>query len=44
MLEALKSPIMIRNLQIRNRVVMSPVTTRFASESGGSNQATDRLP
>jgi 2,4-dienoyl-CoA reductase-like NADH-dependent reductase (Old Yellow Enzyme family) len=34
MLEALKSPIMIRNLQIRNRVVMSPVTTRFASESG----------
>ena len=34
MLEALKSPIMIRNLQIRNRVVLSPVTTRFASESG----------
>jgi 2,4-dienoyl-CoA reductase-like NADH-dependent reductase (Old Yellow Enzyme family)/thioredoxin reductase len=34
MLEALKSPIMIRNLQIRNRVVFSPVTTRFASESG----------
>ena len=34
MLEALKSPIMIRNLQIRNRAVFSPVTTRFASESG----------
>jgi len=34
MLEALKSPIMIRNLPIRNRVVMSPVTTRFASENG----------
>ena len=34
MLEALKSPIMIRNLEIRNRVVMSPVTTRFASETG----------
>ena len=35
MLEALKSPITIRNLQIRNRTVMSPVTTRFASENGG---------
>jgi len=42
MLEALKSPIMIRNLQIRNRVVMSPVTTRFASESGAvTNQLID---
>lgn len=35
MLDALKNPIMIRNLQIRNRVVMPPMATRFASENGG---------
>lgn len=35
MLDALKNPIIIRNLQIRNRVVMPPMATRFASENGG---------
>ena len=34
MLDALKSPIMIRNLKVRNRVVMPPMATRFASENG----------
>jgi len=34
MLEALKSPIMIRHLEVRNRVVMPPMATRFASEGG----------
>jgi len=35
MFDALESPILIRNLQIRNRVVMPPMVTRFASERGG---------
>ena len=34
MLDALKSPITIRNLQVRNRIVMPPMTTRLASASG----------
>jgi len=34
MLDALKNPLEIRNLLIRNRVVMPPMATRFASESG----------
>jgi 2,4-dienoyl-CoA reductase-like NADH-dependent reductase (Old Yellow Enzyme family)/thioredoxin reductase len=35
MLDALKDSIRIRNLTIRNRVVMPPMVTRFASERGG---------
>lgn len=35
MLEALQKPIKIRNLEVRNRVVMPPMVTRFASERGG---------
>jgi 2,4-dienoyl-CoA reductase-like NADH-dependent reductase (Old Yellow Enzyme family)/thioredoxin reductase len=34
MLDTLKSPILIRNLKVRNRVVMPPMATRFASETG----------
>jgi len=34
MLDALKQPIMIGNIKVRNRVVMPPMATRFASESG----------
>jgi len=34
MLDALKSPIMIGNLKVRNRVVLPPMATRFASENG----------
>jgi hypothetical protein len=34
-LETLKNPIRIKNLEVRNRVVMPPMVTRFASERGG---------
>lgn len=35
MLEALLSPIMIGSMEVRNRVVMPPMATLFASENGG---------
>ena len=35
MLDALQKPIRIRNLLIRNRAIMAPMATRFASETGG---------
>ena len=35
MLATLQTPIRINNLEIRNRVVMPPMATRFASERGG---------
>jgi len=34
MLDALRQPIMIRNLMVRNRAVLPPMATRFASENG----------
>ncbi len=34
-LEALKSPTRIKNLEIRNRVVMPPMVTNFAADTGG---------
>ncbi len=34
MLSALMNPIQIGNLKVRNRVVMPPLATLFASESG----------
>lgn len=38
MLDALMSPILIGSLKVRNRVVMPPMATLFASESGGATQ------
>lgn len=38
MLKSLNSPIKIKNLEIRNRAVMPPMVTRFASEKGGVTQ------
>jgi len=41
MLDALKSPIRIRNLKVHNRVVMPPMATRFASEKGAATKYSD---
>jgi len=39
-LSVLNNPIRIKNLELKNRVVMAPMHTKFASESG---EVTDRL-